>query len=235
VSLINEALKEARHEATRQDAIRDGGLYPRVPHHGPPAERRRRWWIAAVVTILVLTGIGIGWWWRTQESRVAPETPVEMAVPAAAAHDSSTEGEAGESTPTPSEAPPDAVAPTTMVPASPAIPPRSEAESEAPTIAEPTATVRARTEPVPTPAAAAAPPTLETASDAITFHKEARLKDGTHLSLGGIAWSSTQPVALINGQVIDIGEITEGFVLLEVRRDYVYLKRGDQVVILTLK
>lgn len=278
MSLINEALKEARHEATRQDAIRQGGLYPRLPFHGPPEGRRRRWWIAIVVMILVAAGVGAGWWWRmaappggedapevantepidspsrldtdlpTPPSRVPTATDevspaVDSGRPQSTTDAGSVAGSRPPAQPGPTTEAEARTEPKAMTEAAPEIETGPATTSPAPEVTEVPAepvvgekpAVAAESNPLPEAPQTAyvVPPPPPT--DAVTFRREAQLKDGTRLSLGGIAWSPTQPVALINGRVMAVGEITEGFALREVRRDYVYLKRRDQVVILTLE
>lgn len=280
MSLINEALKEARHEATRQDAIREGGLYPRLPFHGPPGTRRRRWWIAIVVVLLVAAGAGAGWWWRTTASpdgqdaaeTVAVAEPIDHPsrpdsdlpmqaepVPVAPAEGSPTVGadrpeslpaeiqDTGSGPPAQPEPMPrpvpgiEAASPVDTLPAAdtrpaatPPAPGQSEASAEPVITAEKPGIATQSGPPASAPQATYVVPQPEP-PDAVSFRREATLKDGTRLSLGGIAWSPSQPVALINGRVMAVGEIAEGFVLKEVKREYVYLKRRDQVVILTLE
>ena len=276
MSLISEALKEARHEAARQEAIRQGSFYPRVPHHGPPGIRRRLWPLAVAAAILVLTVFGATWWWLRPSSPGPTDIPVAATETPVADASHRVSDDSQDASPVRAPLPVEPVVTTSVD--SPASRAGAGTTAESPSIsasavsAEPTGSADstmpvvsqaepfATPEPVPPPTApqglpnsatqrqptveppprAAVASTIDPAppppsAGPLTFRREAYLQDGTRLSLGGIAWSPSRPVALINGRVIGIGEIAEGFTLQEVQRGYVYLKRLDQVVILTLE
>jgi hypothetical protein len=48
------------------------------------------------------------------------------------------------------------------------------------------------------------------------------------LSLSGILWDATSPIAIINGQMFRVGEEIDGFRVLEIAHDRVSLSDGTQ-------
>lgn len=89
----------------------------------------------------------------------------------------------------------------------------------------------------PTGAATAAPspvPEAEPAEER-TFRRIAQLPDGTTLSLNGIAFSEERPMALLNGQVVAVGETVAGYRVAEILHDRVRLEREGAAVVLRLK
>ena len=51
-------------------------------------------------------------------------------------------------------------------------------------------------------------------SELVTFVRQATLEDGTSIELGGIAWSEGGPFALLNGQVVGLGEPIAGLTVV---------------------
>jgi hypothetical protein len=72
-------------------------------------------------------------------------------------------------------------------------------------------------------------------SDVRTYAGEVSLPGGERIELGGIVFSETNPVALINGRVIGGGGGVEGFTLTEIQPDRVKLQRGDTTIWIRLK
>ncbi|MGH9318003.1 MAG: hypothetical protein ACRD1P_12965 [Thermoanaerobaculia bacterium] len=55
------------------------------------------------------------------------------------------------------------------------------------------------------------------------------------IELGGIAYSETHPVALINGRVVEIGAVIEGFTVAEIQPDRVKLEAEHETIWIRLK
>lgn len=64
---------------------------------------------------------------------------------------------------------------------------------------------------------------------------QAKLRDGQLVDLEGIAWSESEPFALLNGQVVGVGEFIRGYRVSEILQDQVVLEQGDDRVVLRLK
>jgi hypothetical protein len=55
------------------------------------------------------------------------------------------------------------------------------------------------------------------------------------VDLEGIAWSESEPFALLNGRVVGVGEFIRAYRVTEITRDRVTLEQGDDRVVLRLK
>lgn len=230
MSLVSEALKKARQEASRREATERGVLYPPVPHHLPvvrPARPAWPWAVGAAALAATLVGGTALLVVRRAPSAADPASGSPTGSPAVAA--------AASPAPMESAAPVAIPPPTAALPSPAAAPARAEPTSPRPT---PRAATTAAVAPVPAatapPAspihpAAPAPPSMQ------TFVRHAELPDGTRLNLGGIAFSSGQPVALINGRALGPGEHVEGFLLARIEPDAVLLERDGLRLRLTLK
>lgn len=54
----------------------------------------------------------------------------------------------------------------------------------------------------------------------------------SHLNVQGMVWGSKMPQAIINNQIVRIGEIIDGAEILEIRREGVYvLYEGKQYIV----
>lgn len=54
----------------------------------------------------------------------------------------------------------------------------------------------------------------------------------SHLNVQGMVWSSKMPQAIINNQVVRVGEIVDGAEILEIRQEGIYvLYEGKQYII----
>jgi len=73
------------------------------------------------------------------------------------------------------------------------------------------------------------------ALDAREFVGQAQLRDGQLVDLGGIAWSESEPFALLNGQVVGVGELIRTYRITEIQQDQVVLEEGDDRIVLHLK
>ena len=232
MSLINEALKRARIEAARRDAADKGVPATALPVYVP---QRRRLWLAPFLGFVVgiaAFAVAAGAYYLArrpapEEDRpaaaAAPEPPpvvaAEAAVPApASAGIPETRAAADRSGRAASSPPAMAVAP----------------ESPAATATEP-----ARGVPASAPAAAAGRDSPRLAPDPMagesgiddgrTYFVEAELPGGAAVKLDFIVWSETRPFAQINGELINPGQIVDGFTLLAVERERVELEgRGTR-------
>lgn len=240
MSLIIEALKRARDDAIRRQAAAKG-----LPLAPVPRMRGRSRWLAfallplaaaLVVCLLLLIDL---------YSRIPDlADPVDSTSTLTGLEDSAAASAA-------------AISPDIQVPPHPApvletsidgldsAPPQSSpaptvrtappekvkpaADEMAPAATATSTTPPARPEPrAPSPEMAAAPGARE-------FIGQAQLLDGQLVDLGGIAWSESEPFALLNGQVLGVGESIRAYRVSEIRRDRVVLEQGDDRVVLRLK
>ncbi|HEV7667583.1 MAG TPA: hypothetical protein VGS22_03600 [Thermoanaerobaculia bacterium] len=249
MSLIDEALKRARHEASRQEAVKRDAARHDGPRPIPKlyAERQSSraplWAGIATGAAVALLGV-VAWllWGRapsTPPAAVSAPPPVVVAeapkvfapppapAPAAVHPPSSAPAvEAPKSAPPPASTAP-LVRPTAETSASP--PTRSPVTPSAPAAAPPKV-------PAPRPAA---PPTAASAPPSYglqVFVREVYLPGGgPHLRLGGIAYSEEAPIALINGAALGRGEVVEGYVIRRIDAAEVELEGPGGRVVLRLK
>ena len=59
--------------------------------------------------------------------------------------------------------------------------------------------------------------------------------NGSKIELGGIVYSETSPVALLNGRVLPVGGVIEGLTIAGIEENRVTLRGEDVTVYLTLK
>ncbi|HEX3526171.1 MAG TPA: hypothetical protein VH988_03815 [Thermoanaerobaculia bacterium] len=247
MSLIDEALKRARQEASRQEAAEREKRYARVPVYLPPSRRSRPWLLPVVVAVCLAAGVAGGLLLRSPHPAtpvpanppaptppVAPETtetkkplaekPAEKAVvekPVIEEQSEPTSPEATAPLPPPKPAPPKLVAEPTPSPVvalpQPAPPPPSPPPS--PVVALP--------QPSPTPAPAPS-------ADIRSYVREVPAGDGTTIRLNGIAFSA-QPVALFGDKVVAPGESIGGFTVVAIEAQRVKLQGPGGAVYVTLK
>jgi hypothetical protein len=242
VSLIRDALERAREEAERQRA---GGAPPPVRSFRRHAATPRGPWAIAAVSGLIgaaLAGGGIYLAWARQPrpaetpAAATPQAPIAAIAPAATS---------------PTASPPARVSraavegPTTPQPATPAPPvaavlpaPRSPTTAAAPEPIAPALTARSvaaapAAERVEAPPKASPPPPSVYAGEATT-------PGGATMGLGGIAFSPSGPVALVNGKALGIGEglvstAGEAFVVEAIERDRVTLVSAGVRLVIVLR
>lgn len=246
MSLIDEALRRARQEAARQDAARRDTQY-QVPVYAPPQRRGISPVLTgAVVALCIVAGIGIGVFLgrgrgpQPEAVETAPatsspvppseeppsrpisileETPAMPAMPEIAA----------EPVPTPTPDP----RPEEPRPVREEVPIAEQEPLEPPPALDPP--------PIPvvvpeTPAPAPEPTPAPTPVPEIrSYVREVPLPDGGTLRLNGIAFSATQPVALINDKVLAKGESYEGFIVTDIQANLVELRGNGMTVRVSLK
>lgn len=239
MSLIIEALKRARDDAVRRQAASKG--LPLAPV--PRLRGRSRWLtiaivpLAAALVVCLLLLIDL-------YSRVPRSTPTgETSQEERADEDSSSELSlmnspvAVDSTPSPTEGARVGQLPQNSAPAgtedgSVAVvaPARlSAGTSDSPAEAMPD------TEPPVIPRPAPQPVTSSAHGNAREFIGQAQLKDGQLVDLEGIAWSESEPFALLNGQVVGVGEIVRAYKVTEIHQNSVHLEQGEDRIVLRLK
>ena len=100
------------------------------------------------------------------------------------------------------------------------------------------------TKPAPRPSAAAPrarkaadaePQPPPVAMDAKTYVGEVTAPDGAKIELGGIVYSETNPIALINGRVLGPGAVIEEFTIVSIQPDRVELRGRGITMFLALK
>ncbi len=268
MSLIDEALKRARHEASRQEAVKRDA----ARHDGPRplprlyAERRTSraplWAGISTGAAVALLGV-IAWllWGRsiappaapalpttpvaaetTANPDVKPATGVALApVPAAPAATTPPTAVRSEEPvavarvapqPTAQSAPATPTATQLTAGTTPSALPRTlPVAPTAPPIAAPAPTQAPRSQ---APPSAASPTTPGTAPQ--TYVREVSLPGGgPRLRLGGIAYSTEAPIALINGAALGRGEVVEGYVVRRIDAAEVELEGPAGRLVLRLK
>lgn len=241
MSLIIEALKRARDDAVRRQTASRG--LPLAPVYR--LKGRNRWLTLALVplaaALVVCILLLIDLYSRLPEppatvegaaAASSPADPVtESLAPPPAAGDSAIAAQVIESI---DEGSPRAVPRSSPAGVQAPPPPTRQSSSDssvAPEIEEVQAPARPRQTdivPAPTVQSPLPQPTRE-------FVGQAQLRDGQLVDLGGIAWSESEPFALLNGQVIGVGELIRSYRVTEIDPDQVILEQDDDRVVLRLK
>jgi hypothetical protein len=109
-------------------------------------------------------------------------------------------------------------------------------ESRRPT--PPFDTARARIAPAREPGSTSAPAESKASrglADGKTYIGEVNVPDGGKIELGGIVYSESSPVALINDKVLPPGGVVEEFTIISIKPDRVELNGRGITIFLTLK
>jgi len=222
MSLIDEALKRAELEAARRDGLR-GGAYPWVPEQH--TKRRRPW--AVVTAVVIAAGIvagGVMWLSRRPVPIQGPKSKVQ----------SSPELPAVEVAPPPRGLPSRAPAGDRETASS-----KGSGESKRPAPKPPADAAHVATapdaKPRPASTASADGKAARGLADAKTYVGEVTVPDGAKIELGGIVFSETNPVALINGKVLGPGAVVEEFTIVSIQPDRVELRGRGITMFLVLK
>ncbi len=253
MSLIDEALKRARHEAARQEAVKRDA----ARHDGPrpipklyaerQASRAPLW--AGIATGAAVALLGVIAWLLWGRAPVAPPvavaaTEAPMAVSAAPASEPAAPAPAPSLSAT--AAPPAApvrlpVAEPAPRPSVAAVPVPQQPVPEPRVSRQPTAPVSPVAPPLvrdrpPNPAEPPAVASSTGTGATQTFVREANLPGGgPRFRLGGIAYSEEAPIALINGAALGKGEVVEGYVVRRIDAAEVELEGPGGRVVLRLK
>mgnify|MGYP007073188159 CR=1 FL=1 len=252
MSLINDALKRARTEASRQDAASRGVDYRAVPAHS-----RRSPWSAGQLAGWTVAAIAIGlllWVTLRPAARDASGGPGEVIPETSGA---STAG--GVAVPPASR--PEAPAPPGPASGEPALVEPAAAEGVPPTAAEPPSVTTgplsgpvspADREPeagapatgAPTREAPEADPAASRGARAVvdgrlvagtTYVRRATSADGGSVELGGIAYSQERPIAVLNGAVVAPGDMIAGFTVVGIEPERVELEVDGVRIYLSLR
>lgn len=241
MSLIDDALKRARDEASRQDEAARRTKRPWIP---PEPPRRRR---SAALLLAVLVGMGMAagasWLWL-RRSRVS--APKSLSAPAAALGPAPRR-EASPPAPlqTAVVAAPTATTPagvgaakpgrrkTEVPPSIPALPIR-ESPAVAPEKTAKTAGVPAAERTAVSGAAPTAPAAARNRGSG-SFVRIATLPGGGTLELEGIVYSETHPVALIEGKVLAPGAYAGNFEVVAIEENRVQLRGRGTTFWITLQ
>jgi hypothetical protein len=253
LSLIIEALKRARDDAIRRQSAARG-----LPLAPVPRMRDRSRWLsfalvplAAALVICILLLIDLYSRIPDPEPAVGTEVAAETVAPAVAPP-AAVAAEA-EAAPASQQAIPRAGAPTSSTaPPSPTTQPVATGERDRPVAVVPKEPSTTRGEasgsperepaarpvvvsPRPSPTASGPPGDGARSTQAREFVGQARLRDGQLVDLEGIAWSELEPFALLNGQVIGVGEFIRAYRVSEIQRDHVILEQDEDRVLLRLE
>ena len=222
MSLIDEALKRA--QAAHQDAVQSGAPRPWTPAILPERHRIRRRQTVSVLAgaflLCALVGTAFLLFGRKAEKSAASDSK-----PSAA----------------PAELPP--ISSEVTVP-----PPAQGRGVPAVRIARPGSLERrqpaqaATSDGAAAPAAAATPSrpagderTPRAPAAAKTYVGEFAVPGSGKIELGGIVFSETNPVALINGKVLSPGSIVEGFTVVQIQNDRIELRGNGVTIFLIVK
>lgn len=226
MSLINEALKRAKQETMRREAAQKGIPLPLIE------QRRSTPWLAVaaaalgIALIASLTALFVVY--SSPPTQAPPpasvpslETPAtEAAIPPPqvvapeVSEEPATSSRAAESGP---EAPPEETSPPISIPRLP----------------EPVAAPEAIAA-TPTPSSIEPEATLSEAAGA-TYLQRAELDDGVTLELGGIAWSESGPIALVNGKAVGQGERVDGYLVVQIDPQQVEMRGTVGTLFIRLK
>jgi hypothetical protein len=217
MSLIDDALRRARESASRGDPSSRTKGYPWIPANMPDrAGARRAAWAGLAGGVLVaLAAAAAAYWLWLKPAAPSPATakPAPSPVRRAAAP-----------LPTVVVAPPDISKPPGSAGAP--RPRRSDAtaaEGSGPAAVSPAAP------PLPAAAAAPAPPAPERRAEPPAS------TSSESLSLDGIVYSESHPVAMINGTLVPVGGVVGVYVVEQIEPDRVVLRGPGGLRTLRLK
>ena len=241
MSLISDALKKARQEAARQDALRQS-----LPYAVGAAEAPKR---NAFIPVLLGLGAGCllagaifaiayfaGWgpFGKPEPVQVAEAAPSPS--PAAPAPAPVLEEQTPEPTllfrrllPSRRQSPQRLRYPS---------PPRLRPSARSPR-RRPSRRLRKRRDrhspPVLTPAPVVPAPSAPAPQESKSYVREVPIPGGGTLTLNGIAFSADSPIAVLDNRVVGPGEIVQGFTVVEIQSNRVKLEGHGTVVYVSLK
>jgi hypothetical protein len=214
VSLIDEALKRA--QAAHRDVAASASARPWVPTPLPDSrrvQRRRMKWVFSATLlfgILVLAAFFFGRAPGRSRSQVGGASAGTASLRQRAAP------EIARTSPSPAINSEVLVAPPPR-----GLDPSSRGQAPSPATRKPVSVESSPDMIVRPPADVGAAPAI---SGVKSYAGEVRLPGGERIELGGIVYSDTHPVALINGKVVEVGAVVEGFTVTEIQTDRVRLE-----------
>lgn len=248
MSLVSEALKKAERESAARTAREQGLPVPLdTPLQPYRARRSGRGSARSSGPILALLGgaaaIALAVFFarpalerKAPNKKATPETSASAVAPAPAA--------------TPATAPAVQEVPaSTSAPSPVAISPVSPSSTSAPSASEPSPAPQS-THPLPKtasqpppsapstsepPSPRASPPPAAASGRARDFYRRVDFADGTKLELGGIVYSEAAPFAYLNGRLVGVGELVEGYRIDRIERERVHLSGDAGEITLRLK
>jgi hypothetical protein len=125
---------------------------------------------------------------------------------------------------------------TARLPSEPSL--RIRSASSSPRIAAPAppSRIAAPPAPVPAPVSRVHAPAAGAASErGRAVHVGEVSVPGGHIELGGIVYSDTNPVALLNGRTVGVGGMVEGFTVVSIEESRVELTNDHRTIVLTLR
>jgi len=218
MSLIDDALKRAQ---AAQEAAREQGERPWTPPPLPDANRSvraraRRIFVVAGVAVLIGLGALLLWPARSAKPPASRSSASPIPAPTSALPVISSEVSVP---PPPRGIVSDRSAPDARAPVTPR-PNVLQGSHEA-------ATASAPATPVLSARARAAEPR--------SYTGELPLPGGAKITLDGIVFSDTTPVAVLNGRVVSPGAFIEGYTVSQIQPDRVELERDGTRILLKLR
>jgi len=239
LSLIVEALKRARDDAVRRQAATKG--LPLAPV--PRLQGRSRWLTfalvplaaALVICVLLLFDLYSKLPTRPSSTEASVGTQPLPSVAAAAKESDPTKG--AELSPAPGSQP--AAESSVPVPQQSPINMSTVGTTQNEGMAAASDGSAVTTEPREPPPTTTESVPVERAAAGVSstdrvFVGQAVLSNGQLIDLGGIAWSESEPYALLNGQVVGVGELIRTYRITEITQEEVILEQDDDRIVLRL-
>ena len=230
MSLIDEALRKASDRAGRDAMPIEPSSW--VPAYGLDRRARRRRVVLVISLVAAAVAAASAYWLttRTPSIRLSPKPRIAVAAPAASpllevvvppppGSALMRRRNANAAEPPPGDA----------RRAQEGVRPKTRLAGAAPASAPLTVGAGPKTEAAP-PQAPARP-----LADGRTYKGEVLLPGGGKISLDGIAYSETRPVAVINGRVLETGGMAEDFTVERIEPDRVTLSGRGMTIFLELK
>ena len=244
MSLISDALKKARQEAARQDSLRQNLPYAVGATSAPDRSRSYAPLLAGLAVGLLLAGGLAGlYYFVAPERGEKPEAQLAETAPPPAPVSVVEEAPAPSVQPEAPSAVPQVAEPAVPETAPPAPIPAPVPEVRTPQPVpppQPPVVTAPAPEPQPVPQAEAprvqepAPP-APAPRESRSYVGEVPVPGGGVVRLNGIAFSTENPVAVLDGKVMSPGEVVQGFTVVEIRQNQVKLEGHGETVFVSLK